>query len=132
MLMVDHQSMGRAHFWAPPGGGVEFMESATHALVREFREETGLIVDPGAFLFACELLQPPLHAIELFFNAILVGGDIGLGSDPEAKPSKQIISSVRWMPWEEVEKVPAHHLHGIFKKVAQSSEILDLRGYFKL
>ena len=42
ILMVNHLGLGPANFWAPPGGGVEYGESLTRALEREFEEETGL------------------------------------------------------------------------------------------
>src|SRR5690606_24196085 len=82
LLMVKHQ-MGDQVLWAPPGGGLEFGESIADALKREMREETGLDVVAGSFLFGCEFLQPPLHAVELFFEAGLKEGDLLNGNDPE-------------------------------------------------
>jgi 8-oxo-dGTP pyrophosphatase MutT (NUDIX family) len=35
------------HWWITPGGGVEGEESDLEGAVRELREETGLVVDPG-------------------------------------------------------------------------------------
>ena len=68
LLMVRHRSIGPTDtFWCPPGGGSQFGETATEALVREFLEETGLEVEIGNMLFVNEFMQPPLHALELFF-----------------------------------------------------------------
>jgi 8-oxo-dGTP pyrophosphatase MutT (NUDIX family) len=44
--------------WHLPGGGVEPGETALDAITREFREETGIVLDPGA--------TPTLHGF--YFN----------------------------------------------------------------
>ncbi|MEK7108480.1 MAG: NUDIX domain-containing protein [Patescibacteria group bacterium] len=47
--------------WCLPGGGVEKGETLREALVRETREETGMVVEPGSLLFVREsfFIVPP-------------------------------------------------------------------------
>ena len=132
ILMVNHRSLSKSDFWAPPGGGVNFGETITACLQREMLEETGLAVEAGEFLFACEFIQKPLHAIELFFHLTRYGGVLVSGLDPEMKTEDQIIKSVRFLAWEEIQKMDTEKLHGIFRFVKQPAEITGLRGYFKL
>src|SRR5687767_8644102 len=75
LLLVNHKGITSSDFWAPPGGGVDFEESIETTLKKEFEEETGLIIKPGDFLFGCELIQKPIHAVELFFETQITGGD---------------------------------------------------------
>lgn len=131
LLLVNHKHLGPENFWSPPGGGILFNESAEHALQREFIEETGLTVNVREFLFVCELIQSPLHAIELFFQVDISGGELIIGNDPEMGVN-QIIREVRFFDWAQIASQPEPTLHGIFKKVTNPSKILDLRGYFKL
>lgn len=130
LLLVNHQ-MGTGDFWAPPGGGLEFGETAKECLIREMKEETGLDVTVGDFLFTTELWKPPLHAIELFFRVSVMGGELKKGIDPETG-DHQIITAVQILRWEEIQSLPADHVHGIFKIARNTEEITDLRGYFKL
>ncbi len=95
--MVNHNSLTAGDFWAPPGGGINFGERAKVCLQREFLEETGLTVEIGDFLFAAEFINPPLHAVELFFKVAFVSGDLIRGSDPEMKPEQQIIQDAKFL-----------------------------------
>ena len=65
-------------------GGLQYGESMQECLKREFEEETGLQVKVKRFLFVNEFLQPPLHAVEFFFEVRITGGNLRTGTDPEA------------------------------------------------
>lgn len=132
LLMVNHRKLYGHDFWAPPGGGIAFLEPSTSALEREFLEETGYVVEIGAFLFSCEFIQSPLHAIELFYEVEPIGGQLRTGVDPELHAEGQIIQDVRFIPWADISKMPDSHIHGIFKKASNPSKIPFLKGHFKL
>jgi len=131
ILLVNHAGLREGDFWAPPGGGVDFGESSTEALAREFVEETGLRVDVGEFLFVCELVAPPLHAVELFFSVTAVGGTLAAGSDPESGDI-HAIRAVKFHAFSDLANLPSGTLHGIFSKLPEKAQISSLRGYFRL
>jgi 8-oxo-dGTP diphosphatase len=128
LLMVNHKLPGKRDFWAPPGGGLEFGQTASEALTREFLEETNLTVTPGQFLFGCEFLQPPLHAVELFFEVTAGIGAVRTGADPEL----QIIREARFLSLPEINSLPPEHLHGIFRLAGNVSDLMALRGFYTL
>jgi 8-oxo-dGTP diphosphatase len=131
LLMVNHREITNANFWAPPGGGIEFGESAVDCLKRELMEETGLSISEYQFLFACEFIDHPLHAIELFFRVNCVETLPQTGGDPEPG-SPTIIQEVKFMSWAEIASTPAGQLHGIFKTIHHPSDITTLNGYFRV
>ena len=78
--------------WAQPGGFLEVDETVAEAAVRETLEETGLLVEPGAFVGLYSRLEAAV--VVLVFEARVVGGtaretpealEIGLFA-PEALP----------------------------------------------
>ncbi len=128
--MLSHRGIGHTDiFWCPPGGGIQFGEATHDALKREFKEETGLTIDIGDLLFVNEFMQPPLHALELFFEVKRKSGDVLLGFDPEMETDNQIIQEVRWMSFEEIKAYPAHEVHTLFKHCESLSDIYQLHGY---
>ncbi len=131
ILLINHSSITKTNFWAPPGGGLNFGESAQDCLKREFIEETGLQVEVEKFLFACELIRHPLHAVELFFNVKPLTFQLKIGTDPEPG-SPSIINEARFMSWNEIHAIPTNEIHGIFHYAEHPSKVELLSGYFKL
>jgi 8-oxo-dGTP diphosphatase len=125
LLLVNHQSLGKADFWAPPGGGVDFGLSIAETLKKEFLEETNLAIEVGPFAFGCEFIDPPLHAIELFFHVSHTSGKLQKGYDPEL----QIIKEVAFLTPQQILALPAEHLHGIFTKHASDGNLMISVGY---
>ena len=132
ILLINHSGLTKADFWAPPGGGISFGEKAESCVAREFKEETGLTIAVGQFLFACEFINHPLHAIELFFEVSILAGVETMGIDPEMDSKSQIIQEVRFVSEAEIKTMKHNTLHGLFQLAGKPLEILNLRGYFKL
>ena len=132
LLMVNHHSLAIGDFWSPPGGGINFGETAIACLEREFREETGLEITVGDFLFACEFIQPPLHGVELYFKVSFEKGALKRGYDPELKAEDQTIREVKFQSWTHLQLMPSEVLHGMFQLVSEPADILQLKGYISL
>jgi ADP-ribose pyrophosphatase YjhB (NUDIX family) len=128
--MVRHQGLPTGTLWAPPGGGLDFGKSVQEQLITEFREETGLEIEVGSHLFSCELLAPPLHAIELFFSVRETGGELKTGYDPETRTA--VIHEVRFMSIAEVLNLPEAQVHGIFRQLRNGSDLAGLSGFYRL
>lgn len=130
LLMVRHRGVGQTDtFWAPPGGGLQFGETAPIGLTREFVEETGLIVTINELLFISEFWHPPLHALELFFDVTATGGTLRQGVDPEMSLNGQIIEEVRLMTLAEIRQYPPSDVHALFSRCQSLDEVFQLRGY---
>jgi 8-oxo-dGTP diphosphatase len=130
VLLVCHRGLNASNcFWAPPGGGVEYTERLSEALMREFREETHLEVSIGSFLLASEYIKPPLHAIEFFFRVEQIGGALSLGTDPEAQ--LPILTDVGWFSFEAIKALPTHERHGIFERFDSLDALLASSGFYQ-
>ncbi len=131
LLMIKHSSIGsKGHLWVPPGGGVDFGESAEQALKREFLEETGLNIEVQEFLFVFELINDRHHAIELFYSVKQLDGDLRLGEDPEFDRSNQIMEEITFLSYEKIDEMDPALLHGIFSEVNSPENVFGLRGLF--
>jgi ADP-ribose pyrophosphatase YjhB (NUDIX family) len=128
LLMVNHRGLGQEPFWAPPGGEVMFGHTLAHTIEREILEETGMQVSCGPFRFAGEFIQPPLHAIELFFDAELRGGTLRTGFDPEVANG---IREVRFMLPEEIQALPPRQKHGLFRYCSHADDLIKLTGFYR-
>jgi len=130
MLMIRHQMSATKYFWSVPGGGMMFGEDAKENLKREFLEETGLVIEVGEYLFVHEFLDPPLHAIELFFEVKQTSGKLGIGIDPELETDKQIIKEVCFLSMEEIKKIPSDEKHALFRRINSLNDVRIWKGYF--
>ena len=132
ILMVKHTGLGKeGELWLPPGGGMEWGQSAPENLKREFLEETGLEVKVGSFMFVHEHMQDPIHAVELFFRVYPIGGFLTTGTDPELAPQQQIIQEVRYFYFEELMALGNSRLHAIFGHYSSTEALNNAGGYFK-
>lgn len=131
VLMVNHQSLNEnEEFWAPPGGGMDYSESAEENLKREFLEETGINVEIEKFLYIHEYLSPPLHAIELFFLVKKLDGKISIGIDPEMAENEQIIKDVDFMTFDQIKYMKKDTIHQLFRNFETVEALINKTGYF--
>jgi ADP-ribose pyrophosphatase YjhB (NUDIX family) len=85
--------------WSIPGGVLEVGELVRHAAIREAREETGLIVEPGELLGVYDRIlrhadeRVQYHYVLIDFLCRRVAGDLAAASDA---------SEVRWFTREEL------------------------------
>jgi 8-oxo-dGTP diphosphatase len=130
ILLIHHKGIGKkGSLWAPPGGGLDFGESAEQTLMREYKEETGLEVSVKEFLFVNEYFDAPLHAIELFFRIEITGGILTKGSDPEMNANKQIIQKLRYWSMEEILLQDPLMFHSILTNRKNINELLHQGGF---
>ena len=132
ILLVKHKSIGQnGILWAPPGGGMQFNENAEDNLKREFEEETGLKILVDRFLFTHEFLQPPLHAVELFFEVSRSQGELKKGIDPEMNIDEQIITDVSFLNFDQIKSIESNSLHYILRIIGNLNDLLKIEGYVK-
>lgn len=98
LLTKIHSPVNDKLVWSPPGGAIRFGESMAEALKREFREETRLRVEILQLLHINELVRPPFHALECYFEVKRTGGTPELGSDPELAGEQQKLIDLQWIP----------------------------------
>lgn len=84
--------------WSIPGGVLEVGEMLREAAVREAREETGLVVEPGEILGVFDRVvreggRVRFHYVLIDFLCRRVAGELQAGSDAE---------EVRWFTREEI------------------------------
>lgn len=85
--------------WSIPGGVLEVGEMVRDAAIREAREETGLIVEPGELLGVFDRVlrdseeRVQYHYVLIDFLCRPVGGELCAASDAE---------EVRWFTLEEL------------------------------
>lgn len=129
LLLIKHQMTGY-NLWSPPGGGVEFGESIEDTLVREFKEETGIDITVMEFLYLTEYINPPYHAIELFYHVMADDYTFVQGYEPEIKGG-DIIKDLQYIGEEELSIIDHNERHSSLKSCTNPIELLDKQGHLK-
>ena len=133
ILLVKHKHLNQSGtLWAPPGGGMEYGESAKRALVREFKEETGLDINVKDFLFVHEYLDEPLHGIELFFTVEITGGELELGKDPEFNHTTQLLSDVSFQNLKNLQLAENESLHYVLQSIKDLETLINQKRLFQI
>jgi len=80
LCRLSQRVMKSAGHWTLPGGGLDFGESPEDAMVREFREETGLIVKTGSLVtidtLSDEVNGTRFHSIRIIYQAHYLEGEL--------------------------------------------------------
>lgn len=83
-ILLAHWNQSGHSGWTLPGGGLELLEDAPTAAVREVFEETGYRIELGALLGVDSIFIPPekrmggqnrtMHGLRVIYRAEIVGG----------------------------------------------------------
>ena len=94
LLLIKRGHEPGAGLWSLPGGRIEPGETDTEALVREMREETGLVVEAGRLLGAVRRPAQDGNVIDIRdYAATVIGGTLRPGDDA---------ADARWVSAEEM------------------------------
>lgn len=90
--------------WTLPGGGLDFGEDPEDAVVREFMEETGLVVKVDRLVCIDSLSDSlpgwsPMHSIRIIYSVQLVSGELRF----EQEGSTDLCA---WHSHEETKELP--------------------------
>lgn len=112
-LLIHEQKILMTHsrftgLWDFPGGGVEAFESMAGGMAREFREETGLEVNPGDLVYVAEgyiaMFGHPFHSLRFYYACHLADeARDHLAHDP---------GEVTELAWWGLGDVPYDQMHG--------------------
>jgi ADP-ribose pyrophosphatase YjhB (NUDIX family) len=133
VLLAAHRGLlpNAAPFWSPPGGGWQFGESLREALVREFREETGLTVEVGRFLHLHEFSTGKLQALELFFEVVAADdAQPQLGHDPEHAADEQLLTELNWQTPRQLLHLPPAQVHPVLRMVLSPDDLFVPQTHF--
>lgn len=102
ILLIEHTKNDKK-YWLVPGGGVDWGESASAALIREFKEETSLDIEVEKFLFISETIAPDRqkHVINLYFKIKKVENSSNIMKLGEEK----ILTDLRFIPEDEIKNI---------------------------
>jgi 8-oxo-dGTP diphosphatase len=104
VLMVNNQHST----WSLPGGAVESEETLVQAVIRETKEETGLIVEVGSIIAVNEAFftKHGHHGLMITLEAKIFDGEIGI-------ENKNEIAEIKWVDINTANKLMPYHPGGV-------------------
>ncbi|MEG0291182.1 MAG: NUDIX hydrolase [Anaerovoracaceae bacterium] len=102
LLMVKQHHEDR-DIWMVPGGGIEEMETAHAAAIREMKEETNLDIKIGRLVWHIEEVSKERgQRFVNYYVGNVVGGELSLGIDPEFDSEHQRMRELRFVSRDEI------------------------------
>lgn len=102
LLVWQNVPTRKTPVWLAPGGEVELGETAGDAAKRETFEETGIKIETIRLVAVHEFIEPPFHAVELYFLSDFVCGDLLTGTDPELDDAEQQIIKTEFISLDQL------------------------------
>jgi 8-oxo-dGTP diphosphatase len=98
LLLIKRGHAPGAGLWSLPGGRIEPGETDTQALLREIREETGLVIAAGPLVGSVRRPGPDGDVLDIRdYAATVTGGTLSAGDDA---------ADARWVDAVELRSLP--------------------------
>jgi 8-oxo-dGTP diphosphatase len=98
LLLIKRGHAPGAGLWSLPGGRIEPGETDTEALVREMREETGLVIEAGQLIGTVRRPAQDRGVLDIRdYSATITGGTLRAGDDA---------ADARWVAASELAALP--------------------------
>ena len=100
ILLALHKRLGEEYF-VLLGGGLEKGETPEECIVREFKEESDLVVEVKHKLF--ERKSDKSYEWEVYFSVKLISGELDFSKNPDL--AGNVFQSVKWVELKNLEKL---------------------------
>jgi 8-oxo-dGTP diphosphatase len=91
-------------YWCLPGGHIDEYELVKDAVIREVKEETGLVFDPQFFGYFDEIIpERRIHAVVMVFEG---------GGNGTLKAQEDEVTEIGWFTIEEAQSLSLAFRHG--------------------